>query len=121
MVAALERVAVLPALLRAGSDPLAVPVDTLSIGQRQRIALARALCRDASLYLLDEPDANLDRAGILLVAEMVRELAKAHWVILAAHTPELLEVADRVIVLDGGEVIRDEVRHSVSVAAGAKA
>ena len=104
---ALFRVGILAALTRANADPLAVSVDALSVGERQRVALARLLCQDASLVLMDEPDANLDRAGIALVAGLVRELARDRMVALAAHTTELLEVAGRVVVLDGGRVIRD--------------
>jgi ABC-type multidrug transport system fused ATPase/permease subunit len=105
---ALDRVALTAALNRDGDDPLEVNVDTLSVGQRQRVALARMLCRDASLFLLDEPEANLDRAGIELVTDIVRELAANHMVIIAAHTPELLLLASRVVVLDGGPVVRRE-------------
>ncbi len=102
---ALDRVGLLPALKRVGRQPLEARVDSLSVGERQRIALARLLCRDASLFLLDEPDANLDRAGILLVAELLRELAGRGMVAFAAHTPELLAVADRVVVLERGRVV----------------
>jgi ATP-binding cassette subfamily C protein CydCD len=105
MVGALERVGLLAVLARKGSAPLDVRVDSLSVGERQRVALARLLCRDASLFLLDEPDANLDRAGIVLVAELIRELAGRGMVAFAAHTPELLAVADRVIVLKDGRVV----------------
>jgi ABC-type transport system involved in cytochrome bd biosynthesis fused ATPase/permease subunit len=105
ILAGLERVGILEVLRRTGRDPLEVPVDSLSVGERQRIALARLLCRDASLFLLDEPDANLDRAGIALVASLLRELAGKGMVAFAAHTPELLEVADRVVVLERGRVV----------------
>ena len=105
ILAALERVHLVEALRRAGAHPLGVSVDTLSVGQRQRVALARMLCRDAPLFVLDEPDANLDREGIALVAELVRELSVGHRVILAVHTPELLKVADRVIELQRGSVV----------------
>jgi ABC-type transport system involved in cytochrome bd biosynthesis fused ATPase/permease subunit len=120
MIAALDRVGVLTSLLRNGADPLAVPVDALSVGQRQRVSLARLLCRDATIYLLDEPDANLDRAGIALVADIVRELATTSSVVLAAHTPELLALAERVITLDAGRLVGDDAR-PVPVLAGAKA
>ncbi|MGA7123417.1 MAG: ABC transporter ATP-binding protein [Polyangiaceae bacterium] len=103
MKSALERVGLHGASLDS-------TVETLSVGQRQRVALARVLCRDASLYVLDEPDANLDRAGILLVASLVRELATTKMVVLAAHTPELLDAADRIVILERGRVVRDEVR-----------
>ncbi len=105
ILAALERVGVAPSLRRAGGDPLEVRVDALSMGQRQRVALARLLCRDADLVILDEPDANLDRAGILLVAGILRELARDRTVVFAAHTPELLDVAERTVTLDGGRVV----------------
>jgi ATP-binding cassette subfamily C protein CydD/ATP-binding cassette subfamily C protein CydCD len=71
----------------------------LSAGQRQRIALARAFLRDAPLILLDEPTANLDgdtEAGIL---EAIRELARGRTVIMAAHRPSLIAIADREIRL----------------------
>jgi ATP-binding cassette subfamily C protein CydD len=105
MLRALDRVGLLSALRRAGADPLSVRVDALSVGERQRVALARLLCRDAPLYVLDEPDANLDRAGIALVAQVIRELGQRGRVVFAAHTPELLAVADVVITLDGGRVV----------------
>lgn len=102
---ALERVGIAPVLRRHDGNPLAVRIDTLSVGERQRIALARMLCRDARLYLLDEPDANLDRAGVAMVARMIRELAREHMVVFAAHTRELIDAADRVVVLEGGRVV----------------
>jgi ATP-binding cassette, subfamily C, bacterial CydD len=102
---ALDRVGLLSALRRGGADPLSVRVDALSVGERQRVALARLLCRDAPIYVLDEPDANLDRAGIALVAHVIRELGQKGRVVFAAHTPELLAVADVVVTLDGGRVV----------------
>jgi ABC-type multidrug transport system fused ATPase/permease subunit len=107
---ALERVGLLSALARGREDPLATPVDQLSAGQRQRVALARVLCRDARLFVLDEPDANLDRAGIALVCQIVREVGADATVLLAAHAPEILELADRVVTLEDGRVASDEAR-----------
>jgi ABC-type transport system involved in cytochrome bd biosynthesis fused ATPase/permease subunit len=106
MARAIDRVGLTEALSRGPLAPLDVSVDILSVGQRQRVALARMLCRDASVFLLDEPEANLDRAGIELVAEIVRELAKDHMVIVAVHTQELLRVATEVLELDGGRVVK---------------
>lgn len=107
IVSSLERVGMLASLRKGGRNPLAVTVDTLSIGERQRIALARLLCHDAALFLLDEPDANLDRAGIALVADVLRDLAKRHMVVVAAHTQELLAVADCVVTLEGGRIAHE--------------
>lgn len=106
---ALDRVGLLGAL-SAQPDPLSVRVDSLSVGQRQRVALARILCRNASVLLLDEPDANLDRAGVGLVAGIVRDLSTNATVIIAAHTEELLGAADRIIYLERGQIVRDDRR-----------
>lgn len=92
---ALARAGLLGALEAKREDaPLEVVVGTLSAGQRQRLALARVLAQNARVFLLDEPDANLDAAGIRRVAELVRELAPGRLVIVAAHTRELVAAAD---------------------------
>jgi ABC-type multidrug transport system fused ATPase/permease subunit len=75
----------------------------LSAGQRQRIALARAFLRDAPLLLLDEPTANLDTESEAEVLEAVRTLAAGRTVLLVAHRPALLRLADRVIHLEPAE------------------
>lgn len=112
-LAELERVGLRAVLEAKATDPLDASVDALSAGERQRLALARALARDADAYLLDEPDANLDAAGVKLVAKLLRELADAgKIVVVAAHTPELLEAADRVVHLEGGRVTRIEERRA---------
>jgi ABC-type multidrug transport system fused ATPase/permease subunit len=114
--AAIERVGMLERLRQAAPDPLDLRVESLSVGERQRIALARVLCRPAPLFLLDEPDANLDRDGIALVADLLVELARRHMVLVVAHTPEVLAVADRVITLEGGSVLSDVARRKRTTA-----
>ncbi|XVV16712.1 thiol reductant ABC exporter subunit CydD [Actinoplanes sp. CA-131856] len=71
----------------------------LSAGQRQRIALARAFLRDAPIVLLDEPTANLDAATADQVMAAIRRLARGRTVLIAAHRPELIALAGRVIDL----------------------
>ena len=71
----------------------------LSAGERQRIALARAFLRDAPLLLLDEPTANLDGQTEQRVLEAVQRLSTGRTVILVAHRPALLSMADRVVEL----------------------
>jgi ATP-binding cassette subfamily C protein CydCD len=110
MLEALRRVGLLDALRRSSSEPLRVRTDTLSVGQRQRLALARFLCRDAPLLILDEPDANLDREGIALVESILRELSRDRAVLFVAHTPELVAIADRVITLDAARMAPADAR-----------
>ncbi len=80
----------------------------LSSGERRRIALARAFVRDAPLVILDEPTADLDRVSADVVAEAVERLRAGRTVLLIAHRPELVEHADRVVVLGGGTGVREE-------------
>jgi ATP-binding cassette subfamily C protein CydD len=70
----------------------------LSVGQRQRVALTRALLSDAPLVVLDEPTAHLDAAGERVVLATVRALREAgRTVVLVAHRPSLVALADAVV------------------------
>jgi ABC-type multidrug transport system fused ATPase/permease subunit len=104
---ALDQVGMLKTLVRASPDPMSVKVGGLSAGERQRIALARMLCRPAPLVLLDEPDANLDAGGVRLIGDLVADLARGRMVLVVAHTKELLALADRVVTLEAGAVVSD--------------
>jgi ATP-binding cassette, subfamily C, bacterial CydD len=74
----------------------------LSTGERRRVALARALVRDAALVILDEPTADLDPESARLVARAVEGLRKGRTILLIAHRPELAMHADRVVALEAG-------------------
>ena len=71
----------------------------LSAGERQRVALARAFLRDAPLLLLDEPTANLDGDTEQDVVDAIGRLARGRTVVLVAHRPALIALADRVVSL----------------------
>lgn len=93
-----------------GPNPLDRQVGELSGGQRQRVALARLLLQDAQLFLLDEPDANLDRLGVEMVIGLVRELAtNGKLVAVAAHTPDLIEVGDTIVDFGSRAALADVV------------
>ncbi len=71
----------------------------LSAGERQRVALARAFLRDARLLVLDEPTANLDGETEAEIVEAVRRLGCNRTVVMVAHRPALIALADRVVDL----------------------
>ncbi len=71
----------------------------LSAGERQRVALARAFLRDAPLLLLDEPTANLDGETEREIVRTIARLARGRTVVLVAHRPALIAVADRVVTI----------------------
>jgi thiol reductant ABC exporter CydD subunit len=75
----------------------------LSTGQRQRIALARAFLADAPVLLLDEPTANLDGDNEAAILAGIRALAADRTVLMVAHRPALIELADRVVTVPGPE------------------
>lgn len=87
------------ATLPLGWDtPLGRGGDGLSVGQRQRVALTRALLHPAPLVILDEPTAHLDSAAEQTVLETVRGLREAgSTVLLVTHRPAVLAVADDVV------------------------
>ena len=77
--------------LRAGGEGL-------SVGQRQRLALVRALLSSKQLIALDEPSAHLDAHLVSQVAQVVEQLKDAgKTVVLIAHRKELAQIADQVV------------------------
>ena len=89
--------------LPEGYDTMFDPTSALvSPGQRQRIALARALYGEPKLVILDEPNSNLDGAGELALAEALKELRGQATVVVVTHRATLIQHVDKMLVLDGG-------------------
>uniref|UniRef100_C5D0L9 Type I secretion system ATPase n=1 Tax=Variovorax paradoxus (strain S110) TaxID=543728 RepID=C5D0L9_VARPS len=76
----------------------------LSPGQRQRIALARALYGNPKLLVLDEPNSNLDGAGELALGEALKALRGQITVIVVTHRSALVQHMDKLLVLEAGRV-----------------
>ncbi len=76
---------------------------SLSAGQTRRIALARALVRDAPLLILDEPTADLDAESAAVVAAAIGEARQGRAVLVIEHLPALARLADRVVRLADGK------------------
>jgi len=77
---------------------------TLSAGERQRITLARALLRNPSVLVLDEPTAALDVETEREIVESLATALRGRTAIVITHRPSLASIADQVITLDGGKI-----------------
>ena len=90
---------------------LALPVGErghqLSGGQKQAVALARALINDPPLLILDEPTASLDHASEEQIKKVLAEKAAGKTLLLITHRSSLLALAQRLIVIDQGKIVAD--------------
>jgi ATP-binding cassette, subfamily B, bacterial len=78
--------------------------EQLSIGEWQKVALARAFYRDASILVLDEPTSALDPVSEWTVFERIREMARGRAVVLISHRFSTVHRADRIYILEKGRV-----------------
>ncbi len=81
---------------------------TLSGGEKQRVALAGLLAVEPEILVLDEPTSMLDAAGRREVLEYLRDLQSEKTVLHVTHHLEELTGADRILVLNGGELVADD-------------
>lgn len=84
----------------------------LSGGEKQRIAIARALIKNPRIILADEPTGNLDTKTTSQVLSLLKELSKERLVIIVSHNlSDAREYADRIIELSSGKIINDLMRN----------
>jgi ATP-binding cassette, subfamily B, bacterial len=77
----------------------------LSIGEWQKVALARAILRDSQILILDEPTSAMDAKAEAELFERFHELAQGRIAILISHRLSTVKMADRIFVVDRGEIV----------------
>jgi len=87
--------------------PIGERGDSLSGGQRQAVAIARAFLNDPPILLLDEPSSNMDNASEGQLKNRLARAAGGKTMLLVTHRTALLELVDRLIVIDNGRVAAD--------------
>ena len=85
----------------------------LSSGQRQAVAIARAILKDPPLLILDEPTASMDHPLEEQIKNNIAALSRDKTLLIVTHRSPMLEIAGRIIVMDKGKVLADGVKDSV--------
>lgn len=96
--------------LKKGYDTkLVADGSNLSLGERQLLSLARTLLSGSEVLLFDEVSASLDSTSTARIIKILQELKKHHTVIVITHKPEIMNLADHVVVIDNGEVAAEGI------------
>ncbi len=89
------------------ATPLGERGATLSAGQRQRLAIARAALRRTPILVLDEPTTGLDGGSETVVVEALLRVARGRTTLIVTHDPRLARRCDRIVYLEAGRIVED--------------
>ena len=88
-------------------------INTLSGGEKQRVAIARSLANDPKIVFADEPTGSLDEANSEIVFELLKRASQNRLVVVVSHDEEgLRKYADRILFMKDGEIVGDEEMHN---------
>ena len=87
--------------------------ESLSGGQRQAVGIARAVLNDSPILLLDEPSSAMDHQSEDILKARLRQFTTGKTVVLVTHRTSLLELVDRLIVIDNGQIMADGPKSQV--------
>lgn len=79
--------------------------NNISVGQKQRIAIARAILRDTPIILFDEATSALDNHSKNKIEETINKLSKTKTIIIIAHSLEIVQNFDNIIMIDNGKIV----------------
>ena len=87
-------------------DSLQMSAKRLSGGQKQRLAIARSLCVEPEILLLDEPCSALDMKNTIAIEEMLLELKKHYTIVIVTHNlAQAHRIADQIVFMDHGRIV----------------
>lgn len=116
LLRALQRFDLLP-FIQSHPKGINMPVGAdglgLSGGQKQMLALARMTLRDPKVVLLDEPTSGLDQGSEIRALQALRNWVQGRTLVVVTHRPQVLQLVDRIVVMDNGKVTIDGPRDKV--------
>ena len=86
---------------------------SLSGGQRQSVAIARALLQDPDILIMDEPSSNMDNSSELALKQRLAATLGNKTLILVTHRLSMLDLVERLVVMDGGRIVADGPKNAV--------
>ncbi len=99
--------------LPQGYDTIITERVNLSGGEKQRIAIARALIKHPQIFILDEPTSALDLENETIIREIIENLSRECTVIVVAHRITTIVNADKIFVFDNGRVVEERTHKTL--------